>query len=62
MTDSDRVMPGDDDFRLDVLFERLRVIDYAGAVSLELIPDLWRCKPEAGGRGGAHRARASDGR
>jgi 2-keto-myo-inositol isomerase len=47
MTDSDRVMPGDGDFRLDVLFERLRSIDYTGAVSLELMnPDLWRVNPK----------------
>lgn len=47
MTDSDRVMPGDGDFRIDTLFERLRAMGYAGAVSLELMnPDLWRANPK----------------
>jgi 4-hydroxyphenylpyruvate dioxygenase len=47
MTDSDRVMPGDGDFRLEPLFERLGAIGYGGAVSLELMnPDLWRANPK----------------
>lgn len=47
MTDADRVMPGDGDFRFEPLFERLRVIGYTGAVSLELMNlDLWRANPK----------------
>jgi len=46
MTDSDRVMPGDGDFRLAPLVQRLREIDYTGYVSLELFnPVLWQVKP-----------------
>ena len=45
MTDSDRVMPGDGDFRLDPLVRRLKDISYTGAVSLELLnPVLWQLK------------------
>jgi 2-keto-myo-inositol isomerase len=47
MGDSDRVMPGDGDFRFDALFDRLRAIGYAGSVSLELMnPELWRANPK----------------
>lgn len=43
MADSDRVMPGDGDFRLEPIVGRLRAIGYAGAVSLELMnPTLWQ--------------------
>ncbi len=45
MTDSDRVMPGDGDFRLDPLVARLKAIGYTGGVSLELFnPVLWQLK------------------
>ncbi|MDY3553709.1 sugar phosphate isomerase/epimerase family protein [Gemmata sp. JC717] len=45
MTDSDRVMPGDGDFRLQPVIQRLNEIGYAGAVSLELMnPILWSLK------------------
>lgn len=45
MTDSDRVMPGEGDFRLDPLVRRLKDIGYTGAVSLELMnPVLWSLK------------------
>ena len=45
MTDADRVMPGDGDFRLDPLANRLKEIGYAGGVSLELMnPLLWQMK------------------
>lgn len=45
MTDSDRVMPGDGDFRLDALVARLKAIGYTGGVSLELFnPVLWQLK------------------
>ncbi|HEX5269369.1 MAG TPA: sugar phosphate isomerase/epimerase [Gemmataceae bacterium] len=40
--DSDRVMPGDGDIRLDKIMTRLREIGYDGWVSLELMnPTLW---------------------
>ena len=43
MSDSDRVMPGDGDFRLEPILARLRTIGYGGAVSLELMnPMLWQ--------------------
>jgi len=43
--DADRVLPGDGDFRLQPIIERLRVIGYAGWVSLELMnPTLWKAK------------------
>jgi sugar phosphate isomerase/epimerase len=45
MTDSDRVMPGDGDFRLEPIVRRLKEIGYSGAVSLELLnPVLWQLK------------------
>lgn len=40
--DSDRVFPGDGDFRLGPIFDHLAAIGYAGGVSLELLnPSLW---------------------
>ncbi|MBX9627141.1 MAG: sugar phosphate isomerase/epimerase [Gemmataceae bacterium] len=46
MADADRVMPGDGDFRLGPIVERLKAIGYAGAVSLELPnPVLWQLPP-----------------
>ena len=46
MTDADRVFPGEGDFDLAPIFERLRAIKYAGAVSLELMnPVLYAVKP-----------------
>jgi 2-keto-myo-inositol isomerase len=45
-TDGDRVLPGDGDFRLGPIVERLRGIGYDGWVSLELMnPTLWKSKP-----------------
>ncbi len=45
MTDGDRVMPGDGDFRLDAIVRRLKEIGYAGCLSLELMnPVLWSLK------------------
>ncbi|HEY1186852.1 MAG TPA: sugar phosphate isomerase/epimerase family protein [Gemmata sp.] len=45
MTDADRVMPGEGDFRLEPLVQRLKQIGYTGAVSLELMnPVLWSLK------------------
>jgi len=46
MTDSDRVFPGEGDFRLTPIIDRLKAIDYSGAISLELMnPMIWRAKP-----------------
>lgn len=46
MSDSDRVLPGDGDFHLQPIVERLRQIGYDGWVSLELFnPILWQSKP-----------------
>ena len=46
MTDADRVFPGEGDFRLGPIVNRLREIGYARSVSLELMnPVLWRSKP-----------------
>ncbi len=45
-TDADRILPGDGDFRLAPILERLRAIGYQGYVSLELFnPMLWEAKP-----------------
>jgi sugar phosphate isomerase/epimerase len=47
-TDADRVLPGDGDFRLGPIVERLRAISYDGWVSLELMnPALWQMKAAA---------------
>jgi sugar phosphate isomerase/epimerase len=46
MADSDRVMPGEGDFRLEPIVSRLKQIGYAGSVSLELMnPVLWQMRP-----------------
>jgi 2-keto-myo-inositol isomerase len=45
-TDADRVLPGDGDFRLGPLIQRLSEIGYQGWASLELLnPTLWKAKP-----------------
>ena len=42
-TDADRVLPGDGDFALEPVIERLRQISYSGHVSVELMnPQLWQ--------------------
>jgi 4-hydroxyphenylpyruvate dioxygenase len=47
MTDSDRVLPGDGDFRTAAVVRRMREIGYTGAVSLEVMnPELWRANPK----------------
>jgi 2-keto-myo-inositol isomerase len=44
-SDADRIMPGDGDFRLTAIVDRLRAIGYDGYVSLELMnPMLWQMK------------------
>ncbi len=46
MMDADRVLPGEGDFRLDPILQRLRDIRYTGFISLELMnPVLWQSKP-----------------
>ena len=46
MTDADRIFPGEGEFPLGPIFQRLREIDYPGYVSLELLnPMLWSSKP-----------------
>lgn len=46
--DADRVLPGDGDFRLEPILDRLRTIGYDGWVSLELMnPVLWQGKASA---------------
>lgn len=45
-SDADRIFPGEGDFHLGPIVERLRAIGYTGAVSLELLsPELWRARP-----------------
>jgi sugar phosphate isomerase/epimerase len=44
-SDSDRVMPGEGDFQLQPILNKLRQIGYTGPVSLELMnPILWQMK------------------
>lgn len=52
-TDGDRILPGDGDFWLDPILERLRQIDYTGYVSLELMnPQIWQIPPRQFGEVG----------
>jgi 2-keto-myo-inositol isomerase len=45
-SDSDRIFPGEGDFRLDPIIAQLKAIGYDGPVSLELLnPTLWKIKP-----------------
>jgi sugar phosphate isomerase/epimerase len=45
-TDADRILPGEGDFRLAPIVERLQGIGYDGWVSVELMnPTLWKIKP-----------------
>jgi len=47
MTDAHRVLPGDGEFRLEPVIQRLKQIGYTGAVSLELMnPELWQTNPK----------------
>jgi len=44
-SDADRVLPGDGDFRMGLIFDHFRAIGYAGWVSVELMnPTLWNTK------------------
>ncbi len=44
--DADRILPGDGDFFLQPIVERLREIEYAGPVSVELMnPQIWQVAP-----------------
>jgi 2-keto-myo-inositol isomerase len=46
MSDSDRIMPGEGDFQLKPIVQKLREIGYTGPVSLELMnPVLWQANP-----------------
>ena len=48
--DADRVLPGDGDFYLTPILERLREINYAGHVSIELMnPQIWQIPPRSFG-------------
>ena len=43
MSDSDRIFPGEGDFRLEAIVGRLRHLGYEGWISLELLnPVLWQ--------------------
>lgn len=47
MSDSDRVFPGEGDFRLEPIVRRLKAIGYSGAVSLEMMnPEVWKANPK----------------
>ena len=44
--DADRILPGEGDFVLEPLLNRLRDIGYGGYVSVELMnPQIWRVAP-----------------
>lgn len=44
-SDADRILPGDGDFRLQPIVDRLRALGYQGWVSLELMnPTLWQTR------------------
>ena len=46
--DADRILPGDGDFQLKPILQRLREVGYEGWVSVELMnPELWKMKPVA---------------
>jgi 4-hydroxyphenylpyruvate dioxygenase len=48
--DSDRILPGDGEIPLVPILERLREIQYDGAVSIEVMnPQLWRIPPRSFG-------------
>jgi 2-keto-myo-inositol isomerase len=44
--DADRILPGDGEFTLEPIIHRLREINYAGCVSVELMnPAIWQIPP-----------------
>jgi sugar phosphate isomerase/epimerase len=46
LADSDRILPGDGDWPLGPIVNRLREIGYAGCVSVELMnPAIWQIPP-----------------
>ena len=46
MTDADRVFPGEGDFQLVPILQKLKQIGYAGYASLEVMnPTIWQSKP-----------------
>lgn len=46
-SDADRILPGDGDFRLDLILQALTALSYDGWVSLELLnPALWQANPK----------------
>jgi sugar phosphate isomerase/epimerase len=48
--DADRILPGDGDFELGAIVERLRDIDYRGHVSVEMMnPQIWQIPPRSVG-------------
>ncbi len=51
--DGDRILPGDGDFPLGPIVNRLREIGYAGCVSVELMnPAIWQIPPRQFGEVG----------
>jgi 2-keto-myo-inositol isomerase len=51
--DADRVLPGDGDFPLGLIVARLREINYAGHISVELMnPAIWQIPPRQFGEVG----------
>lgn len=49
-SDSDRIIPGDGDIHLAPILQRLRDIQYAGHVSIEVMnPQLWQIPPRSFG-------------
>jgi len=52
-SDADRILPGDGDFPLELIVNRLREIGYAACVSVELLnPSIWRIGPRQFGEVG----------
>jgi 2-keto-myo-inositol isomerase len=48
--DGDRVLPGDGNFQIEPIIDRLRAIDYRGYVSVELMnPQIWAIPPRSFG-------------
>ncbi len=44
--DADRILPGDGDFQLTPILDRLRAMNYRGSISIELLnPRIWQIPP-----------------